>query len=140
MDDQNKPVVFYDWKSYLQDFFKPLKNITKYHHFLFDAANPGQIQCKVKASSESVTFNLLRNKQNLPRSDNMPTILSGVGLDAARQWYLYEQIREFCYSENAKDLVCPKPVVPKKEVDLEKENSKQLKHKPVMSRKKALLD
>lgn len=74
--------------------FKPLKNVTKYHHFLFDAANPGQIQCKVKASSESVTFNLLRNKQNIPRSDKMPTILSGVGLDAARQWYLYEQIRD----------------------------------------------
>lgn len=71
-------------------------------------------------------------------SNIMPTILSQQGLDAAWQWYLFEQIREFVYSDVAKDTVCPKPIIPKKEVDLTTE-SHQLKHKPTVSRKKALL-
>ena len=33
------------------------------------------------------------------------------GLDPARQWYLYEHIRQFCGSRLAQDLTCPKPTV-----------------------------
>ncbi|CAG2209911.1 unnamed protein product [Mytilus edulis] len=43
----------------------------------------------------------------------MPNTLTSKGLDAARQWYLYEQIREYCYSEANKDVICPKPTIAK---------------------------
>ena len=87
----------------------------------------------MKASSENVTLNLLRNKQVLPQSNTMPAILLGAGLDTARQWYLYENIREFVYSDDCKDQFYPKPFVPKKEVDFTQENSQQLKLKPIVS-------
>ena len=138
VDDENKPVVFYDWKSYLKTYFKPLKNISQYHHFMFESANPVHVKFQVKALSEIVTFSLLRSRQNLP--SDLPGVLSGIGLDAARQWHLFENIRESCYSDSSKDLVCPKPVVPKNEIDLTKENSQHFKHKPVVPPKKALLN
>ena len=47
---------------------------------MFESAYPGQVKCQVKASSEIVTFNLLRSKENLPRSSEMPGVLSGIGL------------------------------------------------------------
>ena len=31
--------------------------------------------------------------------------------EAARQWYLYEQIRPFCTTDQAKDITCPLPSV-----------------------------
>lgn len=68
----------------------------------------------------------------------MPAILSGAGLDKARQCFLYEYIRIFVYTDDFKDQVCPKPVVPKKEVDLTREYSQQLTLKPVMLPTKAL--
>ena len=40
-------------------------------------------------------------------------IVTPKGLDAQRQWYLYEQIRPFCHSNLAKDITCPKPTVSK---------------------------
>ena len=51
---------------------------------MFESDNPGQVKCQVKASSKIVTFNLLQSKENLPRSSEMPGVLSGIGLDAAR--------------------------------------------------------
>ncbi|XP_033725205.1 uncharacterized protein LOC117315170 [Pecten maximus] len=41
--DEDKPLIFRDWKSYLKQYFKPLKNLTKYHHFLVDATKPGTV-------------------------------------------------------------------------------------------------
>lgn len=42
---------------------------------------------------------------------DLPEIIPAPGLDSKRQWYLFHQIRDFC-SEDAKDLVCPKPTDP----------------------------
>jgi hypothetical protein len=43
----------------------------------------------------------------------MPSELPRKGLDAMRQWYLYQEIRPLCYGN--KDITCPKPTVPKPE-------------------------
>jgi len=42
----------------------------------------------------------------------LPAKSTDIYIVAARQWYLYEHIRQFCKYESAKDLTCPKPVVP----------------------------
>ena len=45
--------------------------------------------------------------------NNMPEVILPPGLDAQRQWYLYEQIRPFCNNELAANMTCPLPSVPK---------------------------
>jgi hypothetical protein len=45
--------------------------------------------------------------------------------DPERQWYLYDHIRQRCYSKKTKELTCLKTTVQKKEIYLtnqEKEN------------------
>ena len=36
VDDQESPVHFYDWSSYLKRFFKPIPQLTTYHHFRYE--------------------------------------------------------------------------------------------------------
>ena len=38
--------------------------------------------------------------------------------------HLYDHIRQPCYSEEAKELTCPKPTVPKKEIYLTNEDQR----------------
>ena len=42
-----------------------------------------------------------------------PSEVHPPGIDAARHWYLFEQMRPFCRSNLAADMTCPKPTVPK---------------------------
>ena len=51
-------------------------------------------------------------KANKPLSGDLPAVLPQKGLDAKRQWYLYEAIRPFCMF-GTEDLVAPAPTVPK---------------------------
>lgn len=39
---------------------------------------------------------------------DLPDVIPAPGLDNKRQWYLFNQIRDFC-RESVRDLVCPKP-------------------------------
>ena len=53
----------------------------------------------------------LRREQDI-RPEGMPVAIPPKGLTAERQWYLFDNIREFCVSA-AKDITCPKPTVPR---------------------------
>jgi len=74
VNDTKDPVIFYEWKSYLQEFFKPLKHITDYHHFFIDSKHPGVVKCKESGSSEQFTFILLKSKTRLPQPQTIPNI------------------------------------------------------------------
>lgn len=117
--------VFYDWKTYLQNFFKPLKNLTRYRHFQFHADNPGWIEVKERNSGNPVSVNVLKGNVQ-PTAGQLPDVITKRGLYIGRQWYLYENIREFCSSDAAKDAICLRPVLPKPEAIAitDKENSK----------------
>lgn len=108
--DQDHPVQFSEWKKFLGQFFMPLKNITSYHHFTLNSSEPGVVVCKKSVLSPEERFSLLR-KDILINPNDRPTVSNAKGLDHNRQWYLYDEIRQFCYSDSAKDLTCPKPVV-----------------------------
>jgi len=112
------PVIFYEWKSYLQELFKPLKDITDYHRLFIDSKHPGIAKCKESVSYEQFTFNFLKFKTRLPQPQTHPNVSIIKGFDPAKQWYLYDHIRQRCYSDEAKELTCPKPTVPKKEIYL----------------------
>jgi hypothetical protein len=117
----------------------PLKDISDYHHLFIDSKHPGVVKCKESVSYEQFTFNLLKFKTRLPQPQTHPNVSIIKGVDPARQWYLYDHIRQRCYSEEAKELTCPKPTVPKKEIYLtnqEKENE----YRPKGVRKKAFLN
>jgi hypothetical protein len=107
-----------------------LKDITDYHNFFIDSQHPGVVKCKESVSYEQFTFNLLKFKTRLPQLQTHPNVSIIIGFDPARQWYLYDHIRQRCYSVEAK------PTVPKQEIYLtnqEKENE----YRPKGGRKKA---
>jgi len=85
----------------LQQYFKTLKHITDYHHFYIDAQQPGIATCRENASSESFTLNLLKCKNKTPQRGVHPDTTVIKGIDHARQWYLYAQIKQYCYSDSA---------------------------------------
>jgi hypothetical protein len=55
VNDAKDPVLLYEWKSYLQEFIKPLRHITDCHHFFIDSKHPGVIKCKESVSYEPFT-------------------------------------------------------------------------------------
>ena len=103
-------VPVYSWNTFLGDHFRKLPGIKRYHHFTLSARTPGVVTVKEYADSPSTTVRLLCDDWT-PAADEMPPIILPSGLSAERQWYLFNQIREFC-REGTKDLVCPHPTVP----------------------------
>ena len=129
--DDTDPVTFSNWRLFLGQFFKPLKNISKFHHFTFDILHPGTVICKAFSNSEEVKVSLLKPNIVIKKEDK-PQELTAPGLDSNRQWYLYQQIRQYCRTEAAKDLTCPKPNCPKSAVktkDDEHDSRKSFKRK-----------
>ena len=117
----------------------PLKYISDYHHFFIDSKHPGVVKCKESVSYEQFNFNFLKFKTRLPQPHTLPNVSIIKDFDPERQWYLYDHIRQRCYSEEAKELTFPKPTVPKKEIHLtnqEKENE----YRPKGGKKKAFLN
>ena len=105
---------WYDWSSFLGEYFRTIPNITKYHHFSVSQENPSEIVSKIFAESPEEHHTMFKRGVTASSiTDALPKVVKPKGLDAQRQWYLYEQVRPFCHSNLAKDLTCPKPTVPK---------------------------
>ena len=101
-------VPCYVWTKFLQTFFRKVKQIKKYHHFYF-AENSGILKLREFSDSCSEEHKLLIPA---PSGDAMPPVIPNSGLDTKRQWYLYDEIRQFV-EEGLQDLVAahyiPKP-------------------------------
>ena len=57
------------------------------------------------------SFKLLKDDWS-PSATDLPPVINPPGLSAERQWYLYDNIREYC-PPHCQDVVCPLPQVPK---------------------------
>jgi len=101
-------VIWYNWSEHLCKFFRPLPGILKYHHIRFDISAPGMCFAKEYADTDEVTYKLALDGE-LPDTCQMPVPITPPGMSSERQLYLYEKIREFCSSDEAADLTCPKP-------------------------------
>ena len=108
--DGDTIVHSFDWTGYLAPFFKRIKSIKAYHHFVVNSETPGQILMRKTCDGPVTKEQLLRNLVIVPSSDLPPIPPSG--LSNERQWYLYEKIREYC-SDECKDLTCPLPTCPR---------------------------
>lgn len=105
-DESHVPT--YDWVSHFAPVFHKLKAVKSYHHFRFTKS--GDVFCKKYVDSEEVKQSIFKNGAVLPTE--LPPVIKSPGLPAQRQWYLFEQIREFV-SEPFQDTVTPKPLMPK---------------------------
>ena len=104
---ENSRLVFWlDWKSYLTKYLHAIPKITDYHHFRFDESSPGVVfvralandqETEVRISPASTTFS------------GLPAEITPKGLDITRQWYLYNEIRQFCSTPETATLTCPLP-------------------------------
>ena len=97
-------IPIYDWVNFLKPYFRKLNGIKSHHHFYFSAEKMGIVTMKEFSDSKTADLKLLTS--SCPKQ--MPSILKPKGLDAKRQKYLYDEVREFC-KEDTKDIVCPIP-------------------------------
>ena len=65
---------------------------------------------KLNADLNEEEVELLKNSWE-PVPQELPPILQPKGLSDERQWYLYEQVSQFC-TDDCQDLVCPRPATP----------------------------
>lgn len=76
--------------------------------FRMDKDHPGIVFVREYATSQEVAVNILK-----PGAAVDPTVLPLVippsGLDAHRQWYLFNEVAPYCVNKES----CPKPTMPK---------------------------
>ena len=108
-EDGTRIVTCRDWNTYLDPYFRTFPKVKSYQHFEFDSSHPGVVTARKEHDSlECTTFQILKNPDNLPPAALCPLDLPPPGLDAIRQAYLHDNIRQYC-DEHARDITCPKP-------------------------------
>ena len=85
VQNSEKPVVFYSWSAYFDEFFKKLPNMRKYHHFKMMAEVPGVVHVKEYTNTEEIEINIMKRGQIQIDSETLPDTIIPKGLDAARQ-------------------------------------------------------
>lgn len=110
-EDGSTIVSTFDWTDFFVTRMKKITGIKKYHHFRTTSSSPGKVFVREQCDSPEIELDLLKAPWE-PDFDELPTVIPPRGLNAERQWYLYDQIRPFC-PEDDKDTVCPLPSVPK---------------------------
>ena len=88
-------VPSFDWTGYLAPFFRKIKSLKSYHHFLIDSQSHGFVRMRKTSDGPVTEEQHLRTLNNVPSSE-LPPIIPPIGLTSERQWYLYDKIREYC--------------------------------------------
>ena len=101
----------YDWCSYFAEHLKKISGIKKYQHFTFQKSTIGKVLCKEVSDGVEVQYDILKDPLWTPSVTELPEIVKPKGLNAARQWYLHDKIRQYCTSERSKDTTCPVPSI-----------------------------
>jgi len=101
--------TFYDWTSYLNQFFNKPTGIQKYQIFKFQKEFPAIMLAKTNTNSEWTTFNLLKKdtQKNFEVIINLQP-LPNKGLNIEKQKDLYDKVRKFIPTAY-RDEICPKP-------------------------------
>lgn len=113
-EEKQKKITYRNWSEWLSTYFKQIKGITDYHHFIIRSENKGFVVLKEDIESEGTLFELLKTPIDFKSSRMYPPLcLNPPGLSLERQWYLYEQIRMHIPNEVDKESTCPRPTSPK---------------------------
>ena len=82
-----QPVKFYDWSAFFRQFFTTIPAITSYHVFNVTKEHPGIVFAQKSSNTCQDEVNILLRP--IPE-DQFPLEIFPKGLDAHRQWYLYD--------------------------------------------------
>lgn len=96
-------VIWYSWDSFFSIYFRNLKGITKFHHFLIDA---GGLRCKELA--DSVAEEHVTEKEEF-ELEMLPSVIKAPGLSLERKSYLFRKVRGLCVNPDNGDVVGPNP-------------------------------
>ena len=69
------------------------------------------VQVQEYSDSPAKAASLLKDRSWNPLPTELPPVIQPAGLSSTRQWYLYNEIRQYC-TDSTKDQVCPLPTVP----------------------------
>ena len=103
-------VPIYDFASFLARYFKRFAKIKQFHFFRFAASM--SVKYKRFSNTDELECDLAKNTAHQLNVGDMPEVIVPAGLSAERQWYLYDEIREFV-SHQSRDVVTPLTTVPK---------------------------
>ena len=109
-EDGQVIVQTHDWTDFCMKSFKKLDGILQFQHFRF--TKEGVVYAKMTCDGEESAFPLLKKGVKLPLSNEKPPVIKPPGLPLARQWYLFDEIRQFV-SPEYQDTVAPKPTAAK---------------------------
>jgi hypothetical protein len=100
--DENgeRKIFFHSWTEYLKNFFKPLPNILKYHHFIFNQEQPGTIYVKKHIDEEFTIMNIAKNFDTDPILEPKHP----VGLTPERQDYILKNVIPYVQNPVKKDF------------------------------------
>ena len=102
------------WKSFLENYFRKIPNLTRYQHFRLSSSDPGRVFIRQFPSSAEFSFSIIKDQDKLQAVlTTDPELISRQGLSAERAWHLYENVRRHCDGNIHTDSTCPKPSVPK---------------------------
>lgn len=79
-----------------------------------ESSDPGTVYLRKYATDNETTISVLKNKhQTFPQlCPELPETILMKGLDPQRQWYLYEEVAQYCSNaEVCSRPVCPKPII-----------------------------
>ena len=100
-------VPTFKWAEFLSSFLKRVPHIKRLNHFQFTSEDLGTVTVKRSCDGEEEKLDLINSQ---PSVEDFPEQALPSGLSDARQWYLFQKIREFC-SDETKDIVCPLPAI-----------------------------
>ena len=108
-------VPTFDWTSFLGIYFRKVSTIKRFHHFHFVE---GSTTMRVQEFVDSTFAEQPLLRQSLPHKEAMPQVIKPKGLDAKRQWYLYNEIRPFT-AERCQEITTPLPTAakPKRKIE-----------------------
>ncbi len=78
-----------------------------YHHFRLDASEPGTVFAKEYEDTEEIQYKIALGDDFLDTVHELPSIITPPGMSVDRQQYLFDNIRQFCATEEAANLTCP---------------------------------
>ena len=110
-ENGDREVFFYYWTEFFNKMFKPVPNLLKYYHFIFDSECPNIIKAKKTLDGELEEIEIIKSVGFLDIMEPREKLPTGISLE--RQWYLYENVREHVQNPNKRDIYCPHPLLPK---------------------------
>lgn len=94
-------VTWLDWSEHLKKFFEPLPGIFSYQHYLLNGSEPGIVYAKEFENSDEVKFMIALSDCLPDEIHDLPNTNTPPGRSADRQLYLFDNIRQFCSTEEA---------------------------------------